>query len=79
MGVDPRSLQVGQAVVVKEMNFGVQINLSGDGEAGLTVVAVHAEYLVLADAADESTRRIPLYLINKSAPVIVENQDLAAA
>jgi hypothetical protein len=79
MGVDPRSLQVGQTVTVKDMNFGVQISLAGDGEAGLTVVEVNMEYLVLADAVDESTRRIPLYLINKSTPVVVEAQDSAAA
>jgi hypothetical protein len=77
MGVDPRSLQVGQAVVVREMNFGVQITLCGDGEAGLTVVEVSPEYLVLDDAIEGSTKRIPLYLINKSAPVPVE--DRAAA
>jgi hypothetical protein len=59
------------------MNFGVQINLAGDGEEGLTVVEVNMEYLVLADAADESTRRIPLYLINKSAPVVVEDREAA--
>ncbi|HEY7427527.1 MAG TPA: hypothetical protein VH682_25060 [Gemmataceae bacterium] len=73
MGVDPRSLQIGQAIVVKELNFGVQINLCGDGEAGLTVVEVSPEHLVLDDA-DGGTRRIPLYLINKSAPVPVEDR-----
>ena len=77
MGVDLRSLQVGQAIVVRELNFGVQINLCGDGEAGLTVVEVGPEHLVLDDAAGGSTRCIPLYLINKSAPVPVE--DRAAA
>jgi hypothetical protein len=77
MGVDPRSLQVGQAITVKEMNFGVQINLCGDSEAGLTVVEVSPEHLVLDDAAGGSTRCIPLYLINKSAPVAVEDREAA--
>ncbi len=77
MGVDPRSLQVGQAVTVKDSNFGVQINLCGDGEAGLTVMEVSAEYLVLDDAAGESIRHIPLYLINKSTHVPVETQEAA--
>ena len=77
MVVDPRSLQVGQAVVVKEMNFGVLITLCGDGEAGLTVVEVGSEHLLLDDATEGSTRRIPLYLINKSAPVPVEDREAA--
>ena len=77
MGVDPRSLQVGQAIAVTELNFGVQINLCGDGEAGLTVIEVSSEHLVLDDAAGGSTRHIPLYLINKSAPAVGEDRPAA--
>jgi hypothetical protein len=77
MGVDLRSLQIGQMVTVKEMNFGLQINLPGEGEIGLAVVEITPDYLVLHDAAGDSQRRIPLYLLNKSSHVPVENRAAA--
>ena len=74
MGVDPRSLQIGQMVAIKEMNFGLQINLPEEGETGLAVVEVTPDYLVLDDPAGGSQRRIPLYLLNKSSHVPAENR-----
>jgi hypothetical protein len=77
MGVDLRSLQIGQVVTVKELNFGLQLNLPSEGESGLAVVEITPDYLVLEDAAGGSQRRIPLYLLNKSTPVPVENRSAA--
>ena len=64
MGLDPRSLDIGQTVTVQELHYGVQINPPREGETGLTVLAVHQEHLVLDDAAGD-TRSIPVYLIQK--------------
>lgn len=77
MGIDPNSLQIGQAVTVRELNYGVQINPPGEGEAGLTVVEVGREHLVLDDAAGGSRRSIPLYLIHKPALASVESSEAA--
>ena len=71
MAVDPRTLQIGQIVAVKELNFGVQINLTSAGESGVTVVEIGSEHLVLDDTVTGSRRQIPLYLINKSIPIAV--------
>lgn len=77
MGVDPKTLQIGQLVTLREMNFGLQINLPGEGETGLTVVELTPEYLVLDDVAGQSQRRIPLYLLGKSTHVPIENRPAA--
>ena len=74
--MDPNSLQIGQAVVVREMSYGVQIIPPGEGEAGLTVVEVGREHLVLDDAAG-SRMSIPLYLIHKPAPAPVKSSEAA--
>jgi hypothetical protein len=76
MGMDPNSLQIGQAVAVREMSYGVQIIPPGEGEAGLTVVEVGREHLVLDDAAGSRTS-IPLYLIHKPAPAPVKSSEAA--
>ena len=76
MGMDPNSLQIGQAVAVREMSYGVQIIPPGEGEAGLTVVEVGREHLVLDDAASGRTS-IPLYLIHKPAPAPVKSSEAA--
>jgi hypothetical protein len=67
MGLDPKTLHIGQTVTVQEMNYGVQINPPSEGETGLTVLAVDQEHLVLDDAAG-GTRSIPVYLIHKPSP-----------
>ena len=77
MYIDPNCLQIGQTVTVREMSYGVQINLPGQGEAGLTVVEVGREHLVLDDAAGGSRRSIPLYLIHKPPPASVKSSDAA--
>lgn len=66
MGLDPKSLHVGQTVTVREMNYGVQIHPPREGETGLTVLTIGREHLVLDDATG-GTRSIPLYLIQKAA------------
>jgi hypothetical protein len=71
VGIDPRILQVGQTVTVKELNFGVLITPTKDGETGPTVVELGPDHLTLEEA-DGGRRQIPLYLINKSAPAPVE-------
>ena len=76
MGMDLNSLQIGQAVAVREMNYGVQISPPGEGESGLTVVAVGQEHLVLDDAAG-SRRSIPLYLIHKPARAPAKSSEAA--
>ncbi len=73
--MDPRTLQIGQTVAVKELNYGVQINLTSAGEPGVTVVEIGQEHLVLDDISDGSRRQIPLYLINKSIPLPVETPE----
>jgi len=78
MVIDPKSLQIGQTIVVKELHYGVLLNPPGEGEAGLTVVEMGHDHLLLDDAANGSTRRIPLYLIHKSAPVHIEIPEVAA-
>ena len=77
MVIDPSSLQIGQAVAVREMNYGVQIHPPGEGEAGLTVVEVGREHLVLDDAAGGSRRSIPLYLIHKPARAPAKSSEAA--
>jgi hypothetical protein len=65
--IDPRSLQAGQKVTVREALFGLQVRPAADGEAGLTVVGVGPDHLVLDDAATGIRARVPLWLVNKSA------------
>jgi hypothetical protein len=65
MGLDPNGLQIGQTVTVQEMSYGVQIKLPEEGEAGLTVIEVGREHLVLDDAAGGVRKSIPLYLIHE--------------
>lgn len=77
MGIDPSCLQIGQTVTVREMNYGVQINAPEEGEAGLTVVEVGREHLVLDDSAGGIRRSIPLYLIHKAAPPSVKSSEAA--
>jgi hypothetical protein len=67
MGIDPRTLHIGQTIAVKELNYGVQLHAPGADETGLTVVEVSREHLVLDDSADGSRRHIPLYLIHPAA------------
>jgi hypothetical protein len=67
MGLDPNGLQIGQIVTIQERIFGVQIKLPEEGEAGLTVVEVGREHLVLDDVAGGIRKSIPLYLIHKEA------------
>jgi hypothetical protein len=55
----------------------VQINLPEEGEAGLTVVEVGREHLVLDDIAGGIRKSIPLYLIHKEAPASVKSSDAA--
>lgn len=76
MGLDPQCLRVGQTVTVREMNYGVQINPPYEGEPGLTVLAVSREQLVLDDGAG-GTRSIPVYLIQKSAPIVAADSEAA--
>ena len=67
MTFDPRSLQAGQKVTVKDALFGLRVRPAADGEAGLTVVGVEPDHLVLDDAATGARTRVPLWLVNKSA------------
>lgn len=73
MGIDPKSLQIGQIVTVQEMNYGVQINTPQEGEKGLTVVSVDGEHLVLGDSAGGIRMSIPLFLIHKAATASVKS------
>ena len=66
MMIDPRSLQAGQKVTVREALFGIQVAPAADGEAGPTVVGVEPDHLVLYDAATGTRTRVPLWLVNKS-------------
>jgi hypothetical protein len=68
MTFDPRSLQLGQRVTVQGAPFGVQVTPAAGGEAGLTVAGVGPDHLVLDDAATGVRTRVPLWLVNKSAP-----------
>ena len=65
--IDPMSLQAGQKVTVREALFGLQVTPAADGEAGLTVVGVGPDHLVLDDPATGARTRVPLWLVNKSA------------
>jgi hypothetical protein len=67
MTVDPRSLQLGQKVTVRDALFGVQVAPAADGEGGLTVAGVGPDHLVLDDSATGVRTRVPLWLVNKSA------------
>ncbi len=77
MGLDPNGLQIGQTVTVQEMSYGMQINLPEEGEAGLTVVEVSREHLILDDSAAGIRKSIPLYLIHKEAPASVKSSEAA--
>jgi hypothetical protein len=76
MAIDPRTLQIGQTVAVKELTFGVQFTQPNEGEAGWTVVEIGRDHLLLDDA-DGGRRQIPLYLINKSTLPPVEPREAA--
>ena len=67
MTIDPRSLQAGQMVTVKDALFGLWVTPAADGEPGLTVIGVEPDHLVLDDAATGVRTRVPLWLVNKSA------------
>jgi hypothetical protein len=67
MTTDPGALQAGQKVTVKDAHFGIQVTPAADGEAGLTVVRVGPDCLVLDDASTGVRTRVPLWLVNKSA------------
>jgi hypothetical protein len=77
MGLDPNGLQIGQTVTVQEMSFGVLIKLPEEGEAGLTVVEVGREHLVLDDSAGGIRKTIPRYLIHKETPASVKSSEAA--
>ncbi len=68
MATAPNHFLIGQTVTVRELSYGIQIEPSATDEAGLTVIEVGAEHLVLQEAADGSKRSIPLYLIQKPVP-----------
>ena len=76
MGLDPQCLNVGQTVTVRELNYGVQIDLAREGEMGLNVRTIDREHLVLDDAAG-STWSIPVYLIQKPTAPRVESPEAA--
>lgn len=76
MGLDPKCLHIGQTVTVRDLNYGVQINPSPEGETGLTVLAVDQEQLVLGDETG-GTRSIPVYLIQKPSPTGVGSSEAA--
>ena len=67
MAIDPRTLQVGQQVAMKDVGFGIQINAVGEGESGLRVTEITPDSLQL-EGPDGSTVRIPLYLITLLSP-----------
>ncbi len=67
MTVDPRSLQAGQKVTIRDALFGLHVTPAADGEAALTVAGVWPDHLVLDDAATGVRTRVPLWLVNKSA------------
>jgi hypothetical protein len=65
MALDTGGLRAGQAVAVRELPFGCEIEAPADGEAGLAVVEVGPEHLVLENPSSGSRTSIPLYLIRK--------------
>ena len=67
MMLDPRSLQIGQKVTVRDALFGLQVRPAAEGEPGLTVAGVGPDHLVLDDPASGVRQRVPLWLVNKSA------------
>jgi len=77
MVIEPKNLQIGQTIVVKELHYGVLLNAPVDGEAGWTVAEVGRDHLLLEDAAGGSRRQIPMYLIHKSPPAQVEIAEAA--
>ena len=77
MGFDPNGFPIGQNVTVREMNYYVQITPSGRSEAGLKVIEVSRDHLILEDSVDGSRRSIPLYLIQEQAPLPVESSGAA--
>ena len=79
MGIDPNGLQIGQTVTVQEMNYGVRINTTEQGETGLTVIEVGREHLVLGDSAGGTRMSIPLFLIHKAAPASVARFETPSA
>jgi hypothetical protein len=76
MAIDPRTLQVGQQVAVKDVGFGIQINAVGEGETGLCVTEVTLDYLQLEGPSGD-TMRIPLYLITRLSPQAVGGDQAA--
>ena len=76
MGLGPQCLHVGQTVTVRELNYGVQIDLVREGEMGLNVLTIDRELLVLDDAAG-GTGSIPVYLIQKPTPPSMESSEAA--
>ncbi len=76
MGLDPECLHVGQAVTVRELNFGLQIDPVREGEMGLNVLSIDHEHVVLDDAGG-GTWSIPVYLIQKPTPSRVKSPEAA--
>ena len=58
-----KGLQVGQTVTLAEGSWGWRLTVLGPGQPGQQVLAVEAQYVVLADADTGTTTRLPLYLV----------------
>src|SRR5580704_16678618 len=58
-----RHVQVGQKVVVHELEHGCQLNVVNGEQPGLQVVEIGSDFRVLDDLAAEVKTRIPTYLI----------------
>jgi hypothetical protein len=68
MAILSGQFQVGQKVSLKDTETGYRLVGLATEEPGLEVVAIHADYIVLEDAAAGVRTRVPTYLINTAPP-----------
>jgi len=72
-------VQVGQKVIVNELEHGFELNLTVGDQPGLTIMEVHPDHIVLEDAGGNVITRIPTYLIKAVRSGVAEPLPSAAA
>lgn len=62
-----KQFQVGQRVILKELDWGYELTILPGRQEGLEVVEIGRDYLVVADADTGVSTRLPLHTIRLGA------------
>jgi hypothetical protein len=72
-------VQVGQKAVVSDLEHGFELVLVEGAQPGLTIIEVHADHILLEDAAASVVTRVPTYLIKAVRSGMAPPQPLPSA